>query len=76
MRAILYANLIAIFIANKALNRDESENVLNKDIHQLAAYIIKNNLVVIMRKSETESSYLENAGNCSAIFENLKRLTA
>ena len=37
MRGILYANIIAIFIVNKALNRDESENVLNKDIHQLAA---------------------------------------
>ena len=45
MRGILYANHIAIFIAKKALNRDESENMFNKGLHQLAAKIIKNNLL-------------------------------
>ena len=37
MRGIQYANHIAIFVANKTVNRDESENVLNKDIDQLTA---------------------------------------
>ena len=53
MRIILYADKIVIFVANKILNRDEIENVLNKDIHELSAWF-KNDLVVNIKESKTE----------------------
>ena len=76
MRVVLYANNIAIFDVNKTLNRDETDNVLNKDIDQLTAKIIKSNLVVNMKKSKTECVLFGTRQNVSTVCENLKRLSA
>ena len=49
---ILYADDIVIFMANKIV--DEIENELNRNLDQLAAWFINNNLIVSMKKSKTE----------------------